>query len=101
MRGNEQESGYEKCEIQVWNRSECSLLYRIEDEVEENDTEKNWCKLSYSPCSASQNSAGNGANEFLVPPFASQRIVIATTVEKVIQKAFIFAMLKDLCISIS
>eukprot|EP01036_Dinobryon_divergens_P027609 gene27611-36411_t len=81
-RWSEQESGYEKSEIQVWNRSECSLHYRIEDVVDEHDTEQNWCKLSYSPCSGSQNSSGKSGNDFIVPPFASQRIVIATTVEK-------------------
>lgn len=87
-RWSEQESGYEKSEIQVWNRSECSLHYRIEDVADEHDTEQNWCKLSYSPCSGSQNSSEKSGNEFMAPPFASQRIVITTTVEKVIKNCF-------------
>lgn len=83
MEWNEHQSTYNNSELQVWNRSECTLLYRIED-IKENEAENRNCRLIYSSFSAIQSSAQQSGIEFTVPPFASQRIFVSATVEKVI-----------------
>lgn len=72
---------YEKGELQIWNRSECQLCYQLT----QSDTELGTCIFSYS-ISNEQMIATALRREFIVPPFASQILLISADTKEANKK---------------